>query len=568
MTVTRLIFLTGVLAIVAACNAPTEDWSDPAWIDMRLEALDPRAFQEFASLPAEQQGELVPTIVEVYNGGLRQEDALRALVAAADPAAKEVFLSALERADDSLAALGARGLAAIDDTASATAVAQRLSTVTQHEAYPAFLDSLKSIPTPQAADVVAELLFRPAPRIGGINTVRSGCSMLSLVENPSQQVMDALAFSLVNFIPQPFTDALNECELALIEHGDRSVPALLRMMNGEDQRVNTHLRSIQYPDSVGQLRGGAVLAHLASPAAVQALVTWFNTEKALPEELLRMELTEQQQWYEQQGQLFTMAVEGLAIAQTPETVQTLRGLERIEGEGALLGNFQGWLGLSNGAEFGMRTAVHEALSQVGSNDDREMLWERAESGNVSRGGRAFTREIRANALHFVGRTARPDELARYEAVVEAQDDAGAFLAHRAYFVLAQQCGEDAACYNARVSDASPVLEDESIAALVAQQPEGQARDIFVASVAANASSGALWQLALRLGEAGKVLEHLDHDSTQMRFNVGKALLVTPTLPANTAEAIQAFIDGEENVTSGAARDIRHAYRLVTAIRAR
>ena len=506
------------------------------------------------------------TIVEVYNGGLRQEDALRALVAAGNPAAKDVFLAALERSDDSLAALGARGLAAIGDEASAAAVAQRLSTVTQHEAYAAFLDALQAIPTPQAADVVAELLFRPAPRIGGINTVRAGCKMLGLVERPSKQVMNALAFGLVNFIPQPFSDALNDCELALIAHGDLAVAPLLRMMNGEDQRVNTHLRSVQYPDSVGQLRGGAVLAHLGTPAAVQALNAWFGSEKALPEELLRMEIAQQQQWYEQQGQLFTMAVEGLAIAQTPETVQTLRGLERIEGDGALLGNFQGWLGLSNGAEFGMRTAVHEALSQVGNDEDREMLWDRAESGSVSRGGRAFTREIRANALHFVGRTARPDELERYEAVVAEQDNAAAFLTHRAYFVMAQQCGEDVDCYNARVTDASPVLEEESIAAMIAEQPEGQARDIFVASLAANASSGALWQLALRLNASEKLLEHLDHDSTQMRFNVGKALLVTPNLPAGTAAAVQAFIDGEENATSGTAREVRHAYRLVSAIR--
>ena len=82
MTATRLTLLACVMAIVAACNAPTEDWSDPAWIDMRLEALDPRAFQEFTGLSAEQQAPLVETIVEVYNGGLRQEDALRALVAA------------------------------------------------------------------------------------------------------------------------------------------------------------------------------------------------------------------------------------------------------------------------------------------------------------------------------------------------------------------------------------------------------------------------------------------------------------------------------------------------------
>lgn len=562
------VFVFLVLCVTSgACTAPTEDWSDPAWVDLRLESLDPRAFTEFTNLTAEQQVALVPTLVEVYNGGLRQQDALRALVSAADPRGKDVFLAALDRPDDELAGLGARGLAAINDTASAAVVARRLSTVTQHDAYPAFLDSLRAIPTPEAGDVVAQLMVRPAARIGGINTVRQGCHMLGAVENPSEQVLNGLAFALINFIPAPPQDAVSECELALIKHGDRAVPALQALLAGTNQEVNTHLRSLQLPDSVGRLRGGAVLAHLGTPAATAALIEWFGTSQELPrQELARMDIAAQQAWYSQQGQLFTLGIEGLAIAGTDDALATLRLLENSEIEDSKLTNFQQWFTLSNGAEFGLRTSVQEALSQVGTDADRELLWERATSGSVTRGGAAFTRELRANALHFLGRGARPGDMARYEAVLAAQEDASFMSAHRVYFVMAEMCGDDAACFASKLDDTSSLLEEESLAAMIAATPEGPNRNMATQNVSGNARTGAVWQIATRLDQSTLLLDRLAHDSTQVRFNIGRALLVTPTLPADASAKIDAFIEADSGNSAGAARDIRHGYRLVKAIR--
>lgn len=567
----RFLLALVAVAALAACTAPTEDWSDPEWIQMRLEAFDPRAFMEFQQLSDEQKAELVPTIIDVYNEGLRQEDSLRALVSAGDPRARDVFMAALERSDDTLAGLAARGLGELEDTESSAAIARRLAQVTQHDAYPAFLEALAKVPTPQAADVIAELMQRPAQRIGGIGTVRGGCEILGSVENPSDAAIQALGFSLVNFIPTTGEDALNECERALIAQGDRSIPTLVAMLNGTNQAVNTHLTTLRQPLSVGQLRGGATLAHLNTPAAQTALIEWFNTKREIPrQELSRMEVGEQQNWYNQQGQLFTLAVEGLAIANTPQALETLRGLEKAtppnQEPETLLDNFVEWFQLSNGAEFGLRTSVHEALSQVGNTEDRALLWSRAEEGTVERGGAAFNRELRANALHFLGRTATAGEMEQYEAVLEAHEGAAALQQHRAYFVLAQQCGEDAACYEARLTDATPVLEEETIAAQLAAVEEGQARDLFAANVIANVRTAAVWQLASRLGEPGRLLNHLDHDSTQVRFNIARALLVTPELPADTATKINAFIEADADNTAGAARDVRNAYRLILAVR--
>lgn len=571
MRIARLVVAVGTACVMASCTSPTEDWTDPAWVELRIEALDPRAFNEFVNLAPSDQAAVVPAIIEVYNGGLRQEEALRALVAAKDPQAQPVFVAALERPADDLAGLAARGLASIDDRESAAAIARRLAQVTQHDAYPAFLDALEQMPTPQAADVVAELLLRPAGRIGGINTVRQGCRMLGLVENPSASVIDALAFGLVNFIPEPFQDALNECELGLIAQGDRAIPALQAMLNGQNQAVNTQLRTVRFPDSVGQLRGGAALAHLNTEASTAALIEWFNTKREIPrQELSRMEVGEQQNWYNQQGQLFTLAVEGLAIAQTDAARATLRSLESATPPNqepvTALDNFVDWFQLSAGAEFGLRTAVHEAMSQIGTPEDRELLWTRAMSGTVERGSASFNRELRANALHFLGRTATAEEMPRYEAVLADHEGARALTAHRAYFVLAQLCGTDAACYEGTLTDATPVLEEPTIAALIAAQEEGQAREMMVAEIVANVRQASVWQLALRVGEPGRLLGHLDHDSTQVRFNIAKALLVAPNLPADTNERIDAFLTADAANNAGPARDVRNAYRLAQAVR--
>lgn len=557
--------------LLGACT-PAEDWTDPEYIQHRMEMNDPRAFSEFAHLTDEQKAELVPTLISVYDSGLRQEECLRALVATGDARAKDVFLSALQRSDDRLAGLAARGLASIGATDSATAVAQRLSTVTQHEAYAGFLDALNLIPTSQAADVVASVMMRPAPRVGGINTIRRGCTMLGAVENPSDGVLDALVFGLVNFIPQPFDDAMAECELALLAHGDAAVPKLTETFRGNNQAVNTQLTSMQYQLVVGRLRAGAVLAHIGTPAALAPLIEWFNTQQQIPvAELERMTPEQASAWYDFHGQLFTAAVQGLAYARTEPAIATLRGLEAAESEGSLLANFRVWFQLSAGAEFGLRTAVHEALMKVGDDVSRELLWERAFQGTVPTArGEYFQAEFRKNALHFVGRAARPGELARFTALANAQSNPGDFMMHLGYFALAEHCGDDVACYSGALLDPSPVLAQEAVTTALGGVEDPQTRTMLEAGMTQNVRTGAIWQLALRLGgqpAAGEaLLAALANPSMQVRFEAVEAMHFVAELPADARTRLQAFLDEQASSTAQGARELRQAVRLLLAMR--
>jgi hypothetical protein len=102
--------------------------------------------------------------------------------------------------------------------------------------------------------------------------------------------------------------------------------------------------------------------------------------------------------------------------------------------------------------------------------------------------------------------------------------------------------------------------------MIAATPEGPNRNMATQNVSGNARTGAVWQIATRLDQSTLLLDRLAHDSTQVRFNIGRALLVTPTLPADASAKIDAFIEADSGNSAGAARDIRHGYRLVKAIR--
>jgi hypothetical protein len=568
----RALIATAAIAVVLGGCTPKEDWSDPEYIQYRMELSDERAFDEFSHLSDEQKRELVPTLIAVYEGGTRQLESLRALVSAGDGRAKDVFLSALSRPDDATAALAARGLAAIGDVSSASAIADRLAQVTQHDAYPAFLDALSDVPTSEAADVVAGVLMRPASRIGGVGTVRRGCSFLGEIDEPSSEVLAALAFGLVNLNPQPVEDAMNECELALVRHGAASVPVLQEMFLGNNTAVNNHLTTLQYLPVVGQLRSGAVLSHLPIPSSTAVLLGWFDSRHDVPAaELERMGAQQASAWYDFHGQLFTAAVGGLAWANSADSLAMLRRLESTGSEGSALANFQPWFQLSAGAEFGLRTAVHEALMKAGEEADRELLWERATSGTVPTArGEYFNAEFRKNALHYVGRTARAGEAERFATVMAAQSNPIEFVMHVGYFALAEVCGDEVTCYAGALTDPSEVIAHELVTSTVPSELSEQDQSTVRSGIQQNIRTGAVWQLGKRLGgqpaASTALLDALDNPSMQVRFEAIEALHYVHTLPQDASEKLNAFLEREATSTAQGARDLRHAVRLLLATR--
>jgi hypothetical protein len=482
-------------------------------------------------------------------------------------------MSALDETD-ALAAQAARGLAVIGDTGAATAIAQRLAEVNSADAYAPFLEALMEIPTAAAGDVVADMLMRPAPRIGGMTTVRLGCRFLGTVDDPSDAAIDAMVFGLVNVIPEPYADALKDCELALTRHGDRAAASLLVLFRGENGEINNHLRSLRYRPPFGQLYAAGVLSSIHNDAGNNGLIEWFSTEHEVPYQQLRqMDELEQSDWYNKHGQMFMWATKALAFRGSEADLETLRRLESTEGEENLLQNFAGWFGLSAGAEFGLRTAVHEGLGRIGTDDDRALLWQRAMDGSVTRGGEFFTYELRKNALHVLGRIARAGELEQYEAVYAAQPESQRlvqFAEQRTYFVLAEVCGDDPACYAGIFDDTAPVMNHANVTAALEAVEDEELRGQLRGRFEVNARAGAAWQLALRFGDqpiAGETLvANIGHESLDARLNVAEAMRYVDSLPSDWRERLETWIEADLENRGVPAADYRHQLRLVLTSR--
>ena len=286
-----------------------------------------------------------------------------------------------------------------------------------------------------------------------------------------------------------------------------------------------------------------------------------------------MDEVDQSDWYNKHGQMFMWATKALTYRGTETDLATLRALESTEPEENLLANFEGWFTLSAGAEFGLRTAVHEGLGRIGTDEDRALLWSRALEGTVTRGGEFFTYELRKNALHNLGRTARAGELEQYEAVV-AEQPASQYLVQfaeqRAYFVLAEVCQDDPACYAGIFEDAAPVLEHENITAALAAVEDEDLRGQLAGRFEANARAGAAWQLALRFGDqaiAGETLvANIGHSSLDTRLNVVEALRFVDTLPSDWRGTLEAWIEEDLENRGVPAMDYRHQLRLVLTSR--
>lgn len=573
MRLSRWISSLGLLSVLTLSDgcAPARDWTSPEYISVRLKEGDERAFAELTRLTPEQQKALVPVLIEAYNAGKKPQRAIEALASIGDPAAKEAFGAALTQSDDMLAGLAARGLGNIGDKGSAASIAKRLGEVTTDEAYPAFFEALSKLPIDAAADALSAVLMRPAAKIGGAGSVRLGCRALAEASAPTDVILDALVFGLVNFVPAPFKDPMPDCELAILKMKDAGIPKLVELFEGKNVKVNDHLKGISYPAVTGQLRAAAVLAHSQNPAAIKAITQFVSTPHPIPTaELAAMAVADQQNFYANSGQMFDQAAKALGAAGGPENLATLRKLENA-GAGSFLANFSEWFSLSDGAEVGLRQSVHEGLAVIGDASDRKLLWDRATAGAVGRGGDNTAGLLRTNALHYLGRTARPGERANFAKVLAAQTKfKSSFAPDEVYFLLADKCQDDVACYTAAFKDPAATLQDPAFASVLSGIEEAK-KASFMSTATSNIRAAGIWQLAIRLGanEAAisALLDNLNIDNMEARSEIAATLLFVDKFPADAKTKMEASIAADTTAANAPGlKETRHGYRLIVATR--
>lgn len=406
-----------LLSLVISCRAKNKEGTE--YLAEQIRAGNEQAFRTAERLEdPEAQVALIPALTDAYNGGLLTYDVVELLVTIGHPDGIPVFESALETDDNRLSGLAARGLATVGATDHAGAVANRLRRVRDPNQYEPFLDALRQLPgDPSVAPVIAEIINRPAGSVGGINTIRFGCSIIGDSGTTDAESIRAVLFGLVNFAEMQ--DATNECALALVTLGEAALPYVFEVLNHDNTTISGYLTQIGFTPEVAGLRAARVLADIELPAALQGLDTWFSTEHMVnAAELSAMSTEAAINWHQNFGQQFIFATEALEYLASPgdedRAHQILRGLIN-RGEGMMLENFRWFMGTGADAELGLRSAAIDALVNVGDPADRDVLYQMATSGTLARIPDVF---IRKHAAFGFVLLSQPGDLARYDELLQ------------------------------------------------------------------------------------------------------------------------------------------------------
>ena len=565
MTFRSAILAAAAATLLATACTPAENWEDPKWLAHAMKHNHPKVFSEYLSLDEETRLALLPNVIDAYNSNQQQKGALRALLSVKDERTIEVYRNALARPDDELALLGARGLVQMGDTASGAAIADRLGTVTTPGTFLGFVEALEPFSSPEAIEAIAVVAQRPADRIGGVATVQGACRIMEKAPNASEDIVRGITFGLVNFRAQPYEDAVRECEMAALVHKTAVLPALVELYKGDNERANDLVKGLGFSDATARMRAAMVMGHARDHKANNAIRTWLRTEQVVPRsELAAMNLNEQQNWYDNHGQLFEISVKALAYERNSEDRELLRSLVDPAGE---LRNFRAWFSLSEGAEMGLRQAAATALVSVADASSKAFLWNEARTGDIARGNEQTDTLYHLNVIHALGRIATKGDLASFRTAVNAQPERWRheFRGLLGYFVLGEVCGDDVACRQQYVLDPTPLLERKDVRDWVAAETEAR-RPALEESLKSAVQAGGVWQIAHLGGDAAAsdMLTSLMRKGPEVaQTAIPEALLYCRAWSPTVSQELEAWLEetGQRPSVPGWG-ELRHLVRVV------
>jgi HEAT repeat protein len=477
----RGVIIVGALVIgMAACKPPQPGNSN--LLGNQIISGDSRALREAMRLSYDEQVALVPALIETYNQGRLKQDVVGLLMEIGHPDAIDTFLSALEGNDVRLSSLAARGLGAVGTAEHVGAVANRIRTINDPNNYRPYLESLRDMPGDEAsAEVVSGLVSRSAGSVGGIGTIRLGCTILGQSGSSSSDTIGAMIFGMVNFITDPaFEDATNDCVLGLVELGTPAIQPLLSIMSGTESenpdmawvnelqtKIRTTMSQLGAPYEVASLRAARALADMNDNSVAPGLIQWFSVPHSMDAgELSQMfqaetatGLDQATEWHMRFGELFTNVIEALGSVASPGTEdpahQALRGLLQM-GDGrrvnTLLDNFRDFMGTGGSAELGLRSEVFRALASVGDPEDRQYFLDTATEGTL---GRASDRFVRKEAAYYFAVLSRAGDLDRYDELIQETEGnwlLGHLNEYRPMLEMAEACGDQISCLSENLSN--------------------------------------------------------------------------------------------------------------------
>jgi len=413
--------LAASLAIgTLACQGDPDDpmtWAKQL-MDLRTqkEALD-----NLAKMDVEKARPAVPALIALYQDTKRPEH-LEALARYKDDRTKPLLIAALDFTDDDFdratIAAGALGemkaLDAVDPLIKAVEKPLPIKSRANSTRIAA-LRALVKIGDKRAVPTLMKLLTTSADDQDFLLNQKAA---LGLAEFRDPQSIPALEKGL--FMTGRGTQTFQECRLALVRIGQPSVGPLIELLQEKNAAVQEMAAKLKFDDATPGVvphKAAILLGDLRAKSAVPALVGRLHTKA--------------------KGDEHRSALIALGYIASPSAVDAILSV------------------LKDGkAEPLERASAADALYLSGDRRAVPALLEIAKSGYVTVDGQKAS-DLRASAAIALARIAGKETFPAFKALVDKESEAqGVFGLALDRMLVANECGDDVACYGKKLQDPS------------------------------------------------------------------------------------------------------------------
>jgi HEAT repeat protein len=420
---TSTLALTLSLSLAVSSLACQGDPADPMTWAKQLKDLrtQKEALDNLAKMDVEKARPAVPALIELYNDDKRPEH-LEALARYKDDRAKSIMIGALDYTDDDFdratIAAGVLGEMKAPDAVDPLIKAAEKPLPIKSRANSARIAALRAlvkIGDKRAVPTLMKILTTSADEQDFLLNQKAA---LGLAEFRDPQSIPALEKGL--FMTGRGTQTFQECRLALVRIGQPAVEPLVQLLqekNADVQDMAAKLKFDEATPGVVPHKAAILLGDLRAKTAVPALVARLHSK--------------------QKGGEHLAALIALGYIATPPAVDAILAV------------------LKDGkADPGERASAADALYLSGDRRAVPVLLDVAKTGYVTVDGQKAS-DLRASAAIALSRIAGKETFATFKALADKETEAeGQFGLALDRMQVADECGEDVACYGKKLNDPS------------------------------------------------------------------------------------------------------------------
>jgi HEAT repeat protein len=412
------------LAALAATNLACQgDPDDPMTWAKQLSDLrtQKEALDHLANMDVEKARPAVPALIALYQDDKRPEH-LEALARYKDDRAKPVMISALDYTDDDFdrttIAAGVLGDMKATDAVDPLIKAVQKPLPIKSRANSARIAALRALVAIGDKRAVPTLMAVMTTSADEQDFLLNQKAALGLAEFRDPQSIPALTKGL--FMTGRGTGIFQECRLALVRIGAPAIDPMITLLQEKNPEISDMAVKLKFDETTPGVvphKAAILLGDLRAKSAVPALTARLH-QKA-------------------KGSEHLSALIALGYIATPAAVDAILSV------------------LKDGkADAGERASAADGLYLSGDRRAVPALMEIAKSGYVTVDGQKAS-DLRASAAIALSRIAGKETFPAFKTLVDNESEAqGVFGLALDRMLVAEECGEDVACYGKKLGDPS------------------------------------------------------------------------------------------------------------------